>query len=98
MIKIVLTYYMKKYIIPISFLLANFSWFLYLEINPKLRNIWLRIDSNGTTRFAPHNVYNLIAYSFKNIEMWKVNNWDINYVTVVFFGTFVFKYLLNNLR
>ena len=70
----------------ISFLL----WVLYLEINPKLRNIWIREDANSNLVFAPINIFNLILYSAKHIIFWYPPNWDMNCFIWIIFGTSIY--------
>ena len=81
--------YYIKYFSMIS-LFSFFLWILYLEINPKLRNIWLRIDSQSNLIFAPINILNLIIYSIKKIDFWLPWNWDMNPFIWIFFGNITY--------
>jgi len=55
---------------------------LYLEISPKLGNIWYRYDSTGVRTIQVDSFVNYITYPFKNSLLWKPENWDLNFITV----------------
>ena len=95
MINTVFSHYLSKspinkmvfpYYILLSSLFAYCCWILYLEINPKLRNIWLRQDANSKIVFAPINIYNLMIYSVTHITFWYPWNWDMNCFIWMAFG------------
>lgn len=81
-----------------QFLFSLFMFVMYLEINPKLRGIWLRYDSNNQLIFSPVGIYNMIIYPFKNIQMWYPQNWDINVVMFTCILTFILTCLNNTLK
>jgi hypothetical protein len=66
-----------------SILLGSTLYFLifsaYLELNPKLTNIWYRIDSSGLRSINLESYLHFITRPFSMIEMWYPQNWDINY-------------------
>lgn len=66
-----------------SILLGASLYFLifsaYLEINPKLTNIWYRIDSSGSRSINLESYWYFITRPFSMIEFWYPYNWDMNY-------------------
>ena len=54
---------------------------LYLELNPKLGNIWYRISSNGNKTINLTSLTNHLKEPLKNKEFWRPKNWDINFIT-----------------
>lgn len=58
--------------------LSILVYFLYLEINPKIRGIWLRRSDNNQLHISLNGLKNFIVYPFKNIKMWLPNMWDMN--------------------
>tara|TARA_Y100000389_G_scaffold204469_1_gene257207 strand:- start:1290 stop:1652 length:363 start_codon:yes stop_codon:yes gene_type:complete len=71
----------------IGFSISFILWILYLEINPKLGNIWLRENSESNIVFAPINIINMIFYSCNNITFWYPWNWDMNPFIWIIIGT-----------
>jgi hypothetical protein len=59
--------------------LAGFA--VYVETNPKIGGVWLRPDSEGKIVVCPRSFFNLTLQPFKNAELWKIKNWDINVCT-----------------
>ena len=67
----------KINIYPILFF-SILIYFLYLEINPKIRGIWLRKGDDNRLNITLNGLKNFILYPFKNIKMWLPNMWDMN--------------------
>lgn len=68
-------------------------YFLYLEINPKIRGIWLRKGDDNQLHITLKGLKNFIIYPFKNIKMWLPNMWDMNiFVAIPIISSF--SYLL----
>lgn len=69
-------------------------WFLNLEFNPNLGNIWLRPNSNGIKKFSYRSILSLlivpIQQLFKPKEgirwMWYPSWWDANVYMMMLFG------------
>ena len=83
----------NKPVIPNYILLPSFvgfcCWILYLELSPKLGNIWLREDAHSKIVFAPINIYNLMVYSLTHITFWYPWNWDMNCFIWTISGAFI---------
>jgi hypothetical protein len=59
-------------------ILYTIGFLLYLELSPKLGNIWLRKDAEGVRRLSPGGLWKVIQYPFQNPDMWLPPHWDIN--------------------
>ena len=62
-----------------GFFLYFFIFSAYLELSPKLGNIWYRIQDDGIRRVNPIYLFKFIILPFKHIWMWNPINWDLNY-------------------
>jgi hypothetical protein len=66
-----------------SVLLGSSIYFVlfsaYVEISPKLTNVWYRIDSSGSRSINLESYLHFITRPFSMIEFWYPWNWDINY-------------------
>ena len=62
-------------------LFITFIWILYLEMNPKIRNIWLRPNSEGAYVFCPNSIISLMVAPLTNKHFWNIKLLDINYYT-----------------
>jgi len=62
-----------------SFIIATFIFGIYVEINPKIGNIWYRIDMNGNKQIYIINLFRLMFAPLYYIFYWYVNMWDINF-------------------
>ncbi len=51
---------------------------IYLEVNPKLGNIWLRKDEHNVRQFSPYGFLEYFKQPFKNKFLWFPQNWDLN--------------------
>ena len=68
-------------------------WILYLEINPKIRGIWLRPNSDGVFVFCPIGIINLMKAPLINRHLWNINLLDINYFTFVIINLIILNVL-----
>lgn len=80
--------------ILISFIISFILWLLYLQFDPKIGNVWLRPEHNNKLTFCFKSIINILKYPFQNIDLWKINNWDLNYY-IIFILTFLFFKFLN---
>ena len=71
----------------LGYFIFFFIFAAYLELSPKLGNIWLRKDSNGITNFHPASIIKLILKPLYDIVFWYPYVWDINF----FIGGFIFS-------
>jgi hypothetical protein len=53
-------------------------WLAYLELSPRLGNIWLRPDAEGVRRFAPGGLKALFVAPWRTWELWSPAFWDVN--------------------
>tara|TARA_B100001093_G_scaffold342344_1_gene327162 strand:+ start:169 stop:486 length:318 start_codon:yes stop_codon:yes gene_type:complete len=89
-----------KYLIPsiknILFAIPLYSiWFLsYLELSPKLGNIWYRIASDGEKHINLGGLREFIYKPFKNSFFWWPRFWDIN----IYIGIYITAILINLLH
>ncbi len=51
----------------------------YLELNPKLTNIWYRISSDGYRHVRLWNLFDFIIKPLTMKELWYPEYWDINF-------------------
>ena len=76
----------------IAFIILPFLfWFINLELNPGLKNIWLRTDINGNKVFTPTNVIPLLFYPLKNKQLWALKNWDMNIFILYFISYIMYR-------
>ena len=78
-----------------SLLLGSFIYFIffliYLETSPKLKNIWLRCNSENILKICPSGIRSMLSKPFSNIYFWYPRFWDINYYA----GAYIFSNILN---
>jgi len=82
----------------IAFGAINLAYFTALEVNPKTKGIVRRPDSENNKKFSPESIKEFMLSPFRckpgTNELWKPQNWDINY-PVVMVGCFgAYKCLL----
>jgi hypothetical protein len=51
----------------------------YLELSPKIGNVWYRMGVNGYREIRLSGLINIILKPLSMIELWYPANWDINY-------------------
>ena len=70
-------------------------WFLsYLELSPKLGNIWYRFASDGKKHINLGGLIEFIYKPFKHSFFWWPKFWDIN----VYMGIYITAVLINLLH
>lgn len=67
--------------IDIKGIISIFIWILYLEINPNIRGIWIRPDSNNNKQILLCNIFSFIKNTLQMKEMWTLEFLDINFIT-----------------
>ena len=71
--------------------LSSFIIFLsYLELSPKLGNIWYRYNSKNIKTINLKSLFNFISYTFKNKDFWYLSNWDLNIIIYYIFTNIIF--------
>lgn len=70
-------------------------WFFNLELNPGIRGIWLRPDSNGKTVFVIQNAVRIMFEPFRNSFFWKMKCWDINIIMFYFLCVLFYLFVDN---
>ena len=66
------TYYI--FLNTVSFIL----YIAYIELSPKLGNIWLRKDALGIRRLSLIGLKDFLLYPLKQYRVWYPNLWDLN--------------------
>ena len=78
-----------------SIIIALLYFFMRLELDPKLGNIWIRPNEKNILVFCPGSIIELLKAPFKNIFFWYPNTWCLNiYVVVTVF--IMFFYIIFN--
>ena len=88
-------YFKNKY--TEQLIMGYFIYFIifisYLEISPKLQNIWIRYNSDNVLQICPGGIWNMLKKPFSNCYFWYPEFWDLNYYVggLIFSGiTFFF--------
>lgn len=63
----------------------------YLELSPKLGNVWLRKGSDNTINLSLGGLASFFTKPFKASFFWRPQFWDINY----YVGGYIFSNLLS---
>lgn len=71
----------------IAFAAINVGYFTALELNPKTKGVVIRPDSDNNRVFSFSSMKEFMISPFKcrpaTNQLWKPNNWDINYPVAV---------------
>ena len=70
---------MILYNLILAFIISFVIFAIYVEVNPKMTNIWYRVNSEGIKTIQLDNLLQLISGPFRYIFYWFPNYWDINY-------------------
>jgi|AACY02.14.fsa_nt_gi hypothetical protein len=62
-------------------------YLLYIQFSPQMGHIWWR-DGN----FTPMGAIKVILYPLKEIKMWNMEMWDINYFIWIIIGLFFYAF------
>ena len=62
-----------------AFIYATIIFAIYVEVNPKLGNIWYRIDMNGDKQIYIINLFRLMFAPIYYIFYWYIYILDINF-------------------
>ena len=65
-------------------LFLSIIFLLYIQFSPQMGNVWWRNNN-----FCPVGAYKVIIYPLKEIKMWNIEMWDINYFLWIIFGLFI---------
>ena len=68
---------------------------LYLELNPKLGNIWYRHASSGNKELQPDSLMHFLSYPFKSTLFWEPVNWDMNVIVMSGFAGTIYTLARN---
>ena len=63
----------------------------YLELSPKMKNVWLRTNAEDGKTFSPQGLFNMMKKPFTDKVMWYPQMLDLNYV--VFTSTMTTVYM-----
>lgn len=70
-------YNFTKYIAE-GYIIGLIIFALYLELNPKIGNVWYRINENKLYQIRPQNLLEYFIKPFKDFTFWNPRYWDIN--------------------
>lgn len=62
-------------------------YLLYIQFSPQMGNIWWR---DGY--FTPMGALDVMLYPLKEIKMWNIEMWDINYFIWIGLGLFFYAF------
>ena len=65
--------------ILISIVISIIVFGIYVEVNPKMTNIWYRLNSNGIKEIQFGNLFELMKGPLKYDFYWYPQYFDINY-------------------
>tara|TARA_B100000902_G_scaffold397923_1_gene463116 strand:+ start:5080 stop:5364 length:285 start_codon:yes stop_codon:yes gene_type:complete len=71
------------------------TWILYLEINPKIRGIWIRPDSNNNKVLRLENIIPFIIKTLQIKEMWSLQFFDVNFILANLINIILFTIIEN---
>jgi len=60
----------------------------YIQFSPQMGNVWWREDY-----FSPMGAINVILYPLKELKMWDIEMWDINYFIWIIIGLFFYTFV-----
>jgi hypothetical protein len=88
--------FIKKiiYDLILSVIISTIIFAIYVEINPKMTNIWFRINSNGEKTIQLINLFHLMVGPLYYDFYWYPNYLDINYFMYLLLS-FLFIGVLN---
>ena len=67
------------YNLLIASIISLIIFAIYVEVNPKMTNIWYRINSEGHKTIQINNLFELMRGPLKYDFYWHVQYYDINY-------------------
>jgi len=85
---------MKLINLLLAFVISTIIFGIYVEINPKITNIWYRINSKGVKTIQIYNLLYLMCGPLNYLFYWTPNYLDINYFTYLII-TFIIIELIN---
>jgi len=89
-----------------EFFIIFILWLINLELNPSIKNVWLRPDINGNIVFCPSNILLFLLKPFQELWLWYPLVLDVNFYTffIILYGIYIYciefwnihKYLNNS--
>lgn len=64
-------------------LMGTFAYALHVELSPGMGKVLIRPGPNNEPVFTLNGLFNLMGEPLRNINMWKPENLDINYIFFV---------------
>jgi ABC-type antimicrobial peptide transport system permease subunit len=74
-------------ILIIIIILTTILYLLYIQFSPQMGNIWWRED-----HFTPMGAIYVMLYPLKEIKIWNIEMWDINYFIWIIIGLFFYAF------
>ncbi len=67
-----------------SSIIYLFIFAMYLELSPSLGNVLFRTSSDGFKKINLPSFFGVVTAPFRIPELWRPENWDLNYFVGVF--------------
>ena len=106
MINLIKKNIIHKYLIPFTYKIQyNLSykiiifiiiWIIYLELNPKIKGIWIRPNANGKKCIYLSSLFSYIINSLKIKQIWNYKFLDVNFVYATIINV-IFLTILENI-
>jgi hypothetical protein len=68
------------YNLLLAIIISTIIFAIYVEINPKMTNIWYRLNSTGEKTIQLENLFHLMSGPFRYSFYWYPQYFDINYI------------------
>ena len=86
----------NKHTIVEGYSLYFLLYLIYLEVSPKLGNIWIRCNSDNKLKICPSGIFLMLKAPFYNLYYWNPKFWDINFYAGGFLFTILLYYIKLN--
>jgi len=84
-----------KYNFLNKLVISIITWLIYLELNPKIRGIWIRPDSDNNKIIRLCNIIPFIIKTLNMKEMWSLNYFDMNFIIANFINIILLTIIEN---
>lgn len=84
-----------KYNFCYKLVISIITWILYLEINPKIKGVWIRPDSNNNKVLRLENIIPFIIKTLQMKEMWSLQFFDVNFILANLINIILFTIIEN---
>jgi len=85
--------YIDNKTLIIGYFIYFIIFLIYLELSPKLKNIWIRCNSDNILKICPSGIISMLKKPFTDVFFWYPQFWDINY----YVGGYLFSNALHKI-